>query len=78
VGLKYEYSICYFEWSERCELFQAKTLETGEGTMYSVYIDIKDKAKFMEYYSFLGEKEAVEINGKKMSISYRFPFPNIE
>jgi len=26
----------------------------------------------------MGEKEAVEINERKMAISYRVPFPNID
>jgi hypothetical protein len=48
------------------------------GGMYSVYIDRSDFAEFKKYYVSLGEKEAVEINGEKMAISYRFPFPNIK
>jgi len=46
--------------------------------MYSVYIDKNDFDKFKKYYSSMGEKQAVEINGKKMAINYRLPYPNIK
>lgn len=46
-------------------------------SMYSVYIDRDDFDEFKAYYSSMGEKEAVEINGRKMSIAHRLPFPNL-
>lgn len=58
------------------DLRSTSTIKRGD--MYSLYIDKTDFDEFKEYYSSLGEKEAVEINGKKMAISYRFPFPNIK
>ena len=53
-----------------------KTVKRGED--YSVYIDKKDYDEFIKYYSSMGEKQAVEINGKKMAIDYRLPFPNLK
>jgi hypothetical protein len=50
----------------------------GEDAMYSLYIDKKDFEEFKKYYSSMGEKQAVEINGKKMAIDYRLPFPNLK
>lgn len=44
---------------------------------YSVFLDKADYEEFIKFYKSRGEKEAVEINGRKMSISYRLPFPNI-
>lgn len=45
---------------------------------YSVFIDKGKFNEFKKYYSTIGEKEAVEINGRKMAISYRLPFPNLK
>jgi len=33
--------------------------------------------EFLEFFRSRGDREAVEINGMKMAISYRIPFPNI-
>ena len=52
------------------------TIKRGDD--YSVFIDKKDYDEFKKYYSSMGEKEAVEINGKKMAIAYRLPFPNMK
>jgi hypothetical protein len=46
--------------------------------IYSVYIDKSKFDQFKNYFSSLGIREAVEINGKKMSVSYRLSFPNIK
>ncbi len=58
------------------DLNSPTTIKRGDD--YSVFIDKKDYDKFKKYYSLRGEKEAVEINGKKMAIAYRLPFPNIK
>lgn len=47
-------------------------------SLYSVYIDKEKFEELRKYYLSLGMKESVEINGKKMAVSYRFPFPNIK
>lgn len=44
---------------------------------YSVFLDYSDYDEFMKYYNSMGDREAVEINGRMMAISYRLPFPNI-
>jgi len=59
------------------DLNSPATVKRSNG-MYSVYIDQKDFAEFKKYYSARREKQAVEINGKKMAISYRLPFPNFK
>jgi len=58
------------------DLESPTTIKRGED--YSVYIDKKDYDEFIKYYSSMGEKQAVEINGKKMAIDYRLPFPNLK
>jgi hypothetical protein len=45
--------------------------------LYSVYIPKSEFQKFIDLISKLEEKQAVELNGKKFSISYRLPFPNL-
>jgi hypothetical protein len=53
------------------------TVQHEDGS-YSMFIDIEKLDDFKKYYLAMGEKEAVEINGKKMSISYTISFPNIK
>jgi len=48
-----------------------------DNNSFSLFIDQKDFPEFKKYYNSMGEKEAVEINGRKMAISYRLPFPNL-
>ncbi|QEM10837.1 hypothetical protein [Mucilaginibacter rubeus] len=45
--------------------------------LYSVYIDRKDLDKLTKFISSLKDKQAVRVNGRLFSVSYRFPFPNI-
>lgn len=62
------------------DLNSPTTVKRGnnESAIYSVYIDKKDFDEFKNYYSSMGEKQAVEINGMKMAIDYRLPFPNLK
>ena len=73
----YSYAPNKKTWPQNFPDLNSKTTVKREG-LYSVYLDKKDFAKFKRYYLSLGEKEAVEINGKKMAVSYRLPFPNIK
>lgn len=57
------------------DLNSRSTIQRGD--MYSVYIDKKDFDEFLRYYRSMKEKQAVEINGKKMAMSYRLQFPNL-
>jgi len=45
--------------------------------LYSIYLDSKYFDDFLNLINNLGEKQAVEIDGKKFAVSYRFPFPNL-
>lgn len=45
--------------------------------LYSIYLDKKYFDDFLDLLKKLKEKQAVEINGEKYSLSYRFPFPKI-
>ena len=46
-------------------------------SLYSLYLPKENFKEFIKLISELKEKQAVEINGKKFSLSYRFPFPNL-
>lgn len=57
--------------------FNSSAAKKWREDFYSVYIDKEFYEKFKEYYLSLEQEQAVEINGKKMAISYRLPFPNL-
>jgi hypothetical protein len=50
----------------------------SRNNLYSVFIDGDKYDTFISYFREKGEREAVEINGRKMSISFRIPFPNVD
>ncbi|MEB0261000.1 MULTISPECIES: hypothetical protein [unclassified Mucilaginibacter] len=45
--------------------------------LYSIYLDKKYYADFIRLLFSLKEKQAIKISGKKFSLSYRLPFPNL-
>jgi hypothetical protein len=53
------------------------TVKRGD-SLYSIYLDKKYFNEFIKLRSSLKEKQAILINGKKFSISYRLPFPNLK
>jgi hypothetical protein len=51
----------------------------NKGGLYSVFINGDKYETFINYYREVrGGSEAVEINGRKMAISFRIPFPNVD
>ncbi|WP_224999517.1 hypothetical protein [Cesiribacter sp. SM1] len=46
--------------------------------LYSLYLDSRHYPELLDLMNRLKEDYAVEINGKKFTISYRLPFPNIQ
>jgi len=74
----YSYAPAKRPWIKGLPDLNSPTTVKRDNGMYSVYIDKKDFAEFRKYYSTRGEKQAVEINGKKMAISYRLPYPNLK
>jgi hypothetical protein len=59
------------------DLNSPATVKSGNG-IYSVFIGRNLYKEFVKYFSSMGNREAVLINGRKMAMSYRFPFPNIK
>ena len=51
------------------------TKKRGEGDSYSVFLPSARYSELRKFIATRKEKGAVLINGKKMSISYRLPFP---
>lgn len=45
--------------------------------LYSIYLNKKHYQAFVGFLRSIKEKQAVEINGKKYSLTYRLPFPNL-
>lgn len=73
----YDYAPNKRPWIKNFPDLNSQTTIKVDGNFYRVYIDQKDFDEFKKYYKSMGEKEAVEINGRKMAISYRFPFPSM-
>jgi len=65
------------KWIEGFPDLNSNSTKIIDGNNYIVYIDSFQFKKFIEYFKTIGEDEAVEINGRKMSISYGICFPNI-
>ena len=62
--------------SEWPDMNSSTTVERGDN-LYSLYMDKKYFADFIKLLKSLKEKQAVDINGEKYSLSYRLPFPNL-
>lgn len=58
------------------DLTSASTIKRTD-MLYSLYLPKKDYKDFIKLISSLKEKQAVEVNGKLFSVSYRFPYPNL-
>ncbi len=73
----YNYALNKRPWIKGFPDLNSPTTIKFDNDTYSVFIDNDKFDEFKIYYSSMGEQEAVEINGRKMAISYRFPFPNL-
>ena len=65
------------EWPENWPNLESEsTIERNE-SLYSLYLPKENFEEFIKLISDLKEKQAIEVNGKKFSVSYRFPYPNL-
>lgn len=65
------------EWPEKWPNLESElTVKRGE-SLYSLYLPKEHFEEFIKLISDLKEKQAIEISGKKFSVSYRLPFPNL-
>lgn len=65
------------KWNGEWNDINSKTTVKRSDNLYSIFLDKKYFEDFIKQLKSLKEKQAVEINGKKYSLSYRFPFPNL-
>lgn len=49
-----------------------------ENDRYVLHVNGDKFNEFRRYYSLLDEQKAVEVNGKRMIVSYKVPFPSIQ
>jgi hypothetical protein len=66
------------KWNEEWNDIKSQTTVKRRKGLYSIYLDRKDFNDFIALLKCLKRKQAVEINGKKFSLSYRLPFPNLK
>lgn len=65
------------EWNKNWNDIDSQTTIKRNDDFYSIYLDKEKFSDFINLRNKLEDKQAVMINGKKFSIYYRFPFPNI-
>lgn len=65
------------EWPPNWPDLQSESTVKRSELLYSLYLPKEHFDDFKSLISDLKEKQAVEINGKKFSVSYRLPFPNL-
>lgn len=65
------------QWPENWPNLKSSDTVWRSEKLYSVYLDKEHYAEFIKFLGQLENKQAVEVNGKKFSVSYRLPFPNI-
>ncbi|MBB6613156.1 hypothetical protein H7F15_19105 [Pontibacter sp. Tf4] len=65
------------EWPENWPNLKSEATVKRSESLYSLFLPKENFEDFIKLISDLKEKQAVEINGKKFSVSYRLPFPNL-
>ena len=78
MATKYSYSPEKpLQWGKDWNDINSKTTVKRSEDLYSIYLDKKYFEDFIKLLKSLKEKQAVEINGEKYSLTYRLPFPNL-
>ena len=65
------------KWNKQWSDINSMTTVKRGDDLYSIYLDKKYFKEFVELLKRIKEKQAVEINGEKYSLTYRLPFPNL-
>ena len=65
------------KWNSEWNDIKSETTVKRNEDLYSIYLDKKYYKEFIELLKNTKEKQAVEINGEKYSLTYRLPFPNL-
>ena len=78
MATKYSYSPeTPLQWNKDWNDINSKTTIKRSEDLYSIYLDKKYFDDFIKLLKRMKEKQAVEINGQKYSLTYRLPFPNL-
>lgn len=64
-------------WNSEWNDIKSETTVKRNEDLYSIYLDKKYYKEFVNLLKSIKEKQAVEINGEKYSLTYRLPFPNL-
>ncbi|WP_426791642.1 hypothetical protein [Sphingobacterium sp. WOUb80] len=79
MATKYSYSPEEpLKWNEDWNDIKSGSTIKRSDDLYSIYLDKKFFGDFTKLLQTMKEKQAVEINGEKYSLSYRLPFPNLQ
>jgi len=65
------------EWPENWPNLESESTVKRSESLYSLFLQKEHFDDFIKLISDLKEKQAVEINGKKFSVAYRLPYPNL-
>ena len=65
------------KWHSEWNDIKSETTVKRNEDLYSIYLEKKYYKEFIELLKNTKEKQAVEINGEKYSLTYRLPFPNL-
>ena len=65
------------KWNSEWNDIKSETTVKRNEDLYSIYLDKKYYEEFIELLEKTKEKQAIEINGKKYSLTYRLLFPNL-
>ncbi|MFQ6599185.1 hypothetical protein [Flavobacterium sp. C3NV] len=78
MATKYSYATeKSLKWNSEWNDIKSKSTVKRNEDLYSIYLDKKYYKEFIELLKNMKEKQAVEINGEKYSLTYRLPFPNL-
>jgi len=78
MATKYSYSPEKpLQWSKEWSDIKSSSTVKRSDDLYSIYLDKKYFEDFIKLLRSMKEKQAVEINGEKYSLTYRLPFPNL-
>lgn len=65
------------KWNKEWNDINSSSTVKRSDDLFSIYLDKKYFEDFIKLLKSRKEKQAVEINGEKYSLTYRLPFPNI-
>ena len=78
MATKYSHSpVKPLKWNKEWNDISHNTTVKRNDNLFSIYLDKKYFQDFIKLLKSLKEKQAVEINGEKYSLTYRLPYPNL-